>query len=154
MLFIFFQNKRKGRRLIRPRIEPSGASTSSMEAGEGLQDGAGEIVDTDGEAVSEGKAPVTSEHPDSSGPPSTGVAEAVPAAVTTALTESVMVLSLPTAVSFARKRTAPALEIALSDDDHVLQESKSEKAPPLKKSRPAEVRFFALQYARCVESLS
>lgn len=136
MLFTSRQNKRKTRpRLIRPRIEPLGASTSNMEVGDGAQEGALEMADTDVEAV----APAISEVPDNAGSPSTtAVAEAV---VTTTLAEApVMVAPPATAVSVARKRAAPAQEVAPSDDELVLQENKSEMAPPQKKSRPAEVR--------------
>jgi len=123
-----------------------------MEVGEGSQEVAGEIVDTDVEAVGEGKAPVISEFPDSLGAPPTGVAEAVAAAVTgTAAEAPVMVAPPATAVSVARKRAAPAQEIAPPDDELILLESKSEKAPPHKKSRPAEVMFltFAVCYTYC-----
>lgn len=140
--------------MIRPRIEPPGASTSSMEVGEGSQEGGGEIVDTDVEAVGEGKIPVVSEVPDNSGSPYTGVAEAVAAAVTAAPAESPVMIAPPaTAIAVARKRAAPIQEIAPSDDELILQESKSEKAPPYKKSRPAEVRFLALQNVICLLSL-
>lgn len=131
------ENKRKTtRRLIRPRIEPPGASTSSMEVGEGAQEGAGEITDAEVEPVDEGKAPVASEIPDSSASPSTGAAEAVPTATAV---ESLTVIAPPaTAISVARKRALPVQEIAPSDDELIPQDSKSEKAPPHKKSRPAE----------------
>jgi len=115
-----------------------------MEVGEGSQEVAGEIVDTDVEAVAEGKPPVNSEIPDNSGSPSTGVAEAVATTLTAAAAEApVMVAPPATAVAVARKRAAPQ-EIAPSDDDLLLQESKLENAPPHKKSRPAEVRILTL----------
>ena len=107
-----------------------------MEVGEASQE-AGEIVDTEVEVVGEGKAPLTSEIPDSSASPSAGVAEAVPTA-----TESLTVIAPPaTAVSVARKRAAPGQEIAPSDDELIPQDSKSEKAPLNKKSRLAEVKL-------------
>jgi hypothetical protein len=108
-----------------------------MEVGEGAQEGAGEIADAEVEPVDEGKAPVASEIPDSSASPSTGVAEAVPTATAV---ESLTVIAPPaTAISVARKRALPVQEIAPSDDELIPQDSKSEKAPPHKKSRPAEV---------------
>jgi len=116
-----------------------------MEVGEGSQEVAGEIVDTDIEAVTEGKLPVNPEIPDSSGSPSTGVAEAVAPTVTAAAAEApVMVAPPATAVAVARKRAAPPPEIAPSDGDLLLQESKLENAPPHKKSRPTEVRNLTL----------
>uniref|UniRef100_A0A7I4FVD3 Nucleoprotein TPR/MLP1 domain-containing protein n=1 Tax=Physcomitrium patens TaxID=3218 RepID=A0A7I4FVD3_PHYPA len=131
------ESKRKTtRRLIRPRIEPAhGATTSSMEIGEGSQEVVSEMVDADIEIPGEGKAPVISELPDRVASPPTGVGETVPSA---GAVETPIVVAPPaTAVSVARKRAAPAQEATL-DDEVPLQDSKSEKAPPQKKSRPAE----------------
>ena len=67
------------------------------------------------------------------------MAEAVPSAPAA---ESLTVIAPPaTVVSVARKRAAPGQEIAPSDDELIPQDRKSKKAPPHKKSRPAEVRF-------------
>lgn len=112
------------------------------EIGEGSQEGGGEIADTEVEVVGEGKALATSDVPDSSASPSTGVAEAMPAAPAAAAAESLTVIAPPaTVVSVARKRAAPVQETTPSDDDLIPLDIKSE-APPHKKSRPAEVRSY------------